>query len=163
MRSGNRAGFTLIELIVVMLVLSAVAAVTVPAFLNAPVEDDLTIATRRMEALFRVARDSAARSGKRVSVVVDSVTGRVWFDVAGVLPTEAQLPVTRTTRPSAIAEPMGEDLELPGTVSIELTAMRATFSFAPTGGVFGDSLLLVSSLGTRVVKANPWTGDILVY
>ena len=36
-RAGNRAGFTLIELIVVMLVLSAVAAVTVPAFLNVPV------------------------------------------------------------------------------------------------------------------------------
>ena len=43
-RPGNRSGFTLIEVVVVLLVLSATVALTLPAFLEPPADDDMTVA-----------------------------------------------------------------------------------------------------------------------
>jgi len=152
-RPGNRRGFTLIEMVMVLLVLSAMAAVTVPSLLEAPRDDDMTTATRRIEALFRLARDSAARGGQRINVVIDSAKSRVWLDAPDTF-----VPVAdRLT-----AAEGGEDLGLPSGVKLELTETRATFSFAPSGAAFADSLLLVSSLGSRVITIQPWTGDVLV-
>lgn len=157
-----RRGFTLIEMVVVLLVLSAMAAMTLPAFLDAPVEDEMTIATRRMEALFRLARDSAARGGKRVTVVIDSASGRVWLDVPGVSDASAAAWPTGGPLQSASTS-MGEDLELPRSVSLQLSTTRARFTYAPTGAVYADSLWLVSPLGTRLLTLHPWTGDVLVH
>jgi Tfp pilus assembly protein FimT len=137
----------------VLLVLSVMAAVAVPSLLETPRDDDMTAATRRIEGLFRLARDSAARSGSRVSVVIDSATSRVWLDAQNTFATPAQAGTSTTG---------GEDLELPNGVRLELTKTRATFAFAPSGVAFADSLLLVSSLGSRVVSIHPWTGDVRV-
>jgi prepilin-type N-terminal cleavage/methylation domain-containing protein len=155
-RPGNRSGFTLIEVVVVLLVLSATVALTLPAFLEPPADDDMTVATRRVESLFRLARDSAARGGRRVSVVIDSATSRVWLDVPGVFAPDTN----RTTTLRGSAGPAGEDLELPRGVRLQLSTTRATFTFAPSGAAFADSLRLVTSLGSRVITIHPWTGDV---
>ena len=152
-RRGNRRGFTLIEMVMVLLVLAAMAAVTVPSLLEAPRVDDMTTATRRIEALFRLARDSAARGGQRINVVIDSATSRVWLDAPDTF---------APTADNVTGAEDGEDLRLPNGVKLELTETRATFSFAPSGAAFADSLLLVSSLGTRVITIQPWTGDVVV-
>jgi prepilin-type N-terminal cleavage/methylation domain-containing protein len=163
-RIAARAAFTLIEVVVVLLVLSAVAVVTVPAFLDAPHADELTLATRRIEALFRLARDSAARGGQPVKVVIDSATSRVWFDVPGELAPEADAPRRIAASPgSSPAALAGEDLELPRSVHLRLSAARATFRFAPSGAAFADSLRLVAPQGTRLITIHPWTGDVLVH
>lgn len=74
-----RAGFTIIEVVVVMLILAVATAITIPALLPPPADDDLTAATRKIDMLFGIARDSAARSGGYVTVMIDSATGGVWL------------------------------------------------------------------------------------
>lgn len=77
---GRRSGITLLELVVALLIISLAVAVAVPAYLSLGRQDDLGRATQRVEALFRLARDSAIRSGLPVTVVIDSVAELVWMD-----------------------------------------------------------------------------------
>jgi prepilin-type N-terminal cleavage/methylation domain-containing protein len=74
------AGFTLIELVVSLLIVALMAAVAAPAFLSERAPPDLDEAEGRIEALFRLARDSAVRSATPVSVVLDSASALVWLD-----------------------------------------------------------------------------------
>lgn len=169
-----RAGITLIELMVVFAILAFATVIAVPAFRSLLDEDDLTAATRRVEALFQLARDSAIRGGEPVTVVMDSVTGNVWLEVASVSdpfaePVVGQSPV-RLAAPlrssgAMFAEQVdsGESLRLPTSVRIDLGRARARFTFAPTGAAYADSLVLRSSLGERLITLNRWTGDVIAY
>ena len=73
-------GFTLIELVVSLLIIAVMAAVAAPAFLSESTPPAMDEAQGRIEALFRMARDSAVRSATPVSVVVDSASALVWLD-----------------------------------------------------------------------------------
>lgn len=186
-----RRGFTAIELIVVLVILAVGTGLAVPAFRSWFQEDDLTVATHRIEALFQVARDSAIRSGLPVTVVIDSATGRVWLDVPmrddeDTVAVEADvgyfdavrddraapLP-SATERASSLRSAMtgvagadfagGESLALPSTVRLELTRARARFTIAPGGNAFADTLLLRTTMAERRVTLDPWTADVRVY
>jgi prepilin-type N-terminal cleavage/methylation domain-containing protein len=78
----GRRGWTLLEVVVVLLVLVLGALVAVPAFRGAGsnADDGLAQATRRLEVLFGLARDSAIRAGTPVTLLIDSVAGRLWLD-----------------------------------------------------------------------------------
>ena len=78
--SADRRGFTLIELLVSLLIIAVMAAVAAPAFLREPEPPDIDDAQGRIEALFRMARDSAVRTATPVTVVLDSASGLVWLD-----------------------------------------------------------------------------------
>ncbi len=140
----------------------------------------MTKATRRIEALFRVAKDSAVRSGWPVTVVIDSVSSKVWLDVAMPPPVDsayaqpgAQTPRNRSVTlgsgrmraglSAADHVVQGEDLGLPETITLGLTRARARFEFAPSGASFSDTLFLRSSMGDRLITVHRWTGDILVF
>jgi prepilin-type N-terminal cleavage/methylation domain-containing protein len=178
-RSAN-SGFTLIEVAVVLGILALMAAVAVPAFRALVQEDDMTAATHRVEALFRLARDSAIRGGQPVTVVVDSVSGNVWLD------TPTRTSVAADTVPRAAGSSLrlgsgingggmdgraandvpvmqGESLELPPAVRLELTRARARFTFAPGGSAFADSLVLRTVLESRTITVDRWTGDLRVH
>ena len=105
-RSTSRAGFTLIEILVSLLIIAVMAAVAAPAFLREPAPPDMDDAQARMEALFRMARDSAVRSATPVTVVLDSLSGLVWFDartrLAADLPVTQDAPDTNGQRPSGV-------------------------------------------------------------
>lgn len=176
----GRSGFTLMEFVAVLAILAFATAIAVPAFRSWYAEDDLTEATHRIEALFRVARDSAVRSGVPVTVVIDSVSSMVWFDVpeAAALvdeyadrdlltPSDRSLTqgVTtwRTAGGAADHVVPGESLDLPPTVSLEVARARARFEFAPSGAAFADTLVLRWSMGERLITLNRWTGDVLVF
>lgn len=141
-----RGGFTLIEVVVVLLILAVATAVTVPAFLGDPVEDDMTRAVRQIDALFGIARDSAIRGGENVTVMIDSATSHVW------LLTDSR------------SSPAGGDtLDLPSGVRLQLSKSRATFAFAPDGATFADSVLVRSSAVGRLLTLDPWTGQLVVH
>lgn len=135
-------------------ILALGTALAVPAFLSLVQDDDLTRATRAVESLFRIARDSAIAGGRPVTVVIDSVTGSVWLDVV--------------RRPGEGLEGVDEgpldvaSLDLPGAVRFEVPAARTRFTFAPSGQAFGEHVLLASPLGRRVVTLDRWTGDVVV-
>ena len=145
-----RPGFTLIELTVVLLIITIAAAVTVPAILDEPVADDIVTAGRQLDQLFRIARDSAQRSGTRVIVSIDSLSGTIWLASAS------------DTATAVLAATPGFTLPLPAGVQLQLTKPRAVFDFAPTGAVFSDTLQLRTALVTRTITLDPWTGDAVV-
>jgi prepilin-type N-terminal cleavage/methylation domain-containing protein len=168
----SRGGFTLLELVAVMIIISITTVIAVPAFRSLIVEDDITTATHRIEALFKVARDSALRGGLPVTVVIDSVSGSVWLDSPVPPPLDDTLSVEQRRRNARTigkytsltsADSTGESLELPRGVSLELTRARATFVFAPSGATFADSLVLRTPLTTRLLTVDRWTGDVIVY
>ena len=170
-------GFTLIELATVLLVISIAVGVAVPAFRRLGTQDDLTEATRRVETLFRLARDSAITSGVAVTVVIDSVTGLVWVDspnrhrlasrAMSAAPTsffdevDPELAAALLAMPAEALVP-GSPLGLPETVEMQLPRARALFRFEPSGAALADTLVLVGPFGVRAVTLDPWTGDVTV-
>lgn len=181
-RGSGRSGFTLIELVAVLMILAFASALAVPAFRSFVEPDDMTKATRRIEALFRMARDSAVHSGAPVTVVIDSVSTMVWFDVpelpdldAAFADTSTAPPGTRSRRMSVTAARTGpgqaaadhvvpgESLGLPESITLAVTRARARFEFGPSGAAFADTLFLRSTMGDRMITVDRWTGDILVF
>jgi type II secretory pathway pseudopilin PulG len=169
---------TLLEITAALLILSLAVAVAVPAFLSLGKEDDLTRATRRVETLLRLARDSAIHSGLPVTVVLDSVTGLVWVDTprrlrlgSDSLSEGQRSPLEEPELEMALAlvgggrvealEP-GAPIGLPRTVRLDLPRARTRFTFEPSGAALADTLVLAGALGTRVVTVDPWTGDVRV-
>jgi prepilin-type N-terminal cleavage/methylation domain-containing protein len=171
----RRRGFTLVEVVVVLGILALVAAFTVPAFLRDVEPDDMTRAERRVEALFRLARDSAIRGGVPVTVVIDSVSGRVWLDVppspsvidsltdlatiagVGTIGVGTRISLGGKTRDEAVD--VGESLELPQSIRLHLSRARARFTFSPGGSAFADSLVLFGRSDSVLVTVDPWTAD----
>jgi len=158
-RSGNRGGFTLVELTVVLIILAVMGALAVPAFQRLVEEDDTTVAIRRVEALFKIARDSAVNSGAPVTVWIDSATSNVWL--IGAKTDTAAVDTVRQRHAGEIRLTPGEPMPLPEAVHIELTKTRARFRFAPSGAVFADSLVLRTMTDSLLITLNPWTGDVI--
>jgi type II secretion system protein H len=170
---GPRQGFTLIEVVVVLLILGVIASITVPAFLPPRADDELTEATARIEALFRFARDSAARSGIPVVVVIDSSTADAWVyperqahDGVGAATSPSRTP---PRAPGALQRrdlargAAGESLELPPGVVLELSQARARFLFRPAGATYGDSVVIRHGAAVRLITIDPWTGHAVVH
>lgn len=148
MRARN--GFTLLEVLVAFLILGIMAAVAAPALLSERTEPAMVEAEGRIDALFRLARDSAIVSAMPVTVVMDSMSSRVWLDVRGG--------TARLIGDGDTAGP-GESLELPASVRMRLPSMRTRFTFLPTGAASGDSIVLEGPAGDlRIIRVNPWTG-----
>jgi len=178
-RPDSRAGITLLELVTALLIISIAVGVAVPAFLGLGRTDDLTAATRRVETLFRLARDSAITSGLPVTVVIDSVTELVWLDtprriqIGSQVVSEATPSLFDRTDPATnlallggqaaleALEP-GQPLDLPAGVRMELPRARSRFTFEPTGAALADTLLLTGAFGVRAVTIDAWTGDVRV-
>jgi prepilin-type N-terminal cleavage/methylation domain-containing protein len=173
----RRAGFTLIEIIITLLIMGVMAAVAAPAFLGEPKPREMEDAQGRLEALFRIARDSAVKIATPVTVVVDSASGLVWFDVRTRMSDE--LPVDPYATASAASSDgsirlrtegafgggstlglgirgaigaarlpgQGESLELPPSIRMELFRARSQFTFEPSGAVMGDSIRRTGTTG----------------
>lgn len=176
-----RPGFTIIEVVVVMLILAVATAITIPALLPPPADDDLTAATRKIDLLFGIARDSAARSGGYVTVMIDSATGGVWllsdadpdstfapasgpFGARGLLQSGSTAPRNGANAAVGDRDPRaGEPLDLPASVRLELSKARAQFRFSATGAAYADSLVLRTPSGTHLVTIDPWNGHAILH
>jgi prepilin-type N-terminal cleavage/methylation domain-containing protein len=152
-----RRGFTIVEMVIVMAIMGMMAAVAVPAFKRWVEEDEMTVATQTIESLFRLARDSAVRSGSNVTVWIDSASSQVWL----LSDTDTSTVAPASVVPGRVDLAPGESIELPSTVGMYLTKGRARFAFAPSGAVFGDTLELRTGMQSRIIILNPWTGDVI--
>ena len=179
-RERRRRGITLLELIMALTIIALAVGIAVPAFLGLGQRDELTMATQRIQTLFRLARDSAISSGLPVTVVVDSISELVWIDTPRRIQlgsqAEIQAPVSLFAEEvesvdlallggAAALEDLvpGEPIGLPQGVRMELPRARARFTFEPSGAALADTLLLTGSFGTRAVTIDAWTGDVRIH
>jgi prepilin-type N-terminal cleavage/methylation domain-containing protein len=163
-RSPRPTGFTLMEVLVVLIILTLIAGATVPAIMGERrPDDDLTTAARQVEQLFRLARDSAIRSGGAVTVMMDSATSLVWMLTEAAPPTAESDETEGPTALPGLGAPTsaGTALELPPSVRVLLGTTRARFTFLPTGATLADSLVLSHMGASLVLTLDPWTGDVV--
>jgi len=76
MASSRRAGFTLLELMVVVAIIAIAAGLGIPSFLSARREKQLDNRTRELKAMIARAQSEAA-TGRELTGAVAGVTGRV--------------------------------------------------------------------------------------
>jgi general secretion pathway protein H len=76
---SRRAGFTLLELVVVLFILALITALVAPAFSRSFGQAQLKAATRDLAALFRFARTEAITSQGVLEVVLDRQTNSYWL------------------------------------------------------------------------------------
>lgn len=140
-------GFTLLELMIVLVIVAVVTAAVAPAMGRWMEQDEIELATSDIEGLLRDARMAALEQGTPVSVILDPVAGRYWVtlgrDGEPVRMVSGQLP------PSAEAQIRG-------------SGPRVRFWFDPHGPAYGDSVFVRVAGRSAVVGVDPWTGDLHV-
>jgi hypothetical protein len=150
----------------------------------------LTIATRPLRNVCKIARDSAIAGGTPVTVVVDSISGLVWLDTPPRVGEASWAAAQAAASPSSLFESgtsgpvafgsgsstlqggrfvdansittFGTELNLPGSVRMVVPSARARFTFSPGGQAFSDSLVLIAPSGRRTVTLDIGTGDVRV-
>lgn len=136
----QRRGFSLLELLVVLVVLSITAAAAVPAFLSDSLATPEQKTATALASVLSRARDAARESGVPATVTISPSDGRYWL----------------TTRDSTATGV----LPLPGTVSlVGPSTDRFECRFNPTGTA---TPLTITVRGARsvAVRVQGWSGDI---
>jgi prepilin-type N-terminal cleavage/methylation domain-containing protein len=87
---AKHVGFTLIELLVTLVIVSVLAAATLPAFKNVIVERKTSVAALEVKAFLDAARARAIARGRPVSVILERLSSR--SDGLGIDGTPAYLP-----------------------------------------------------------------------
>jgi prepilin-type N-terminal cleavage/methylation domain-containing protein len=142
-RPRDRAGFTLIEMVIVMIIIAIVADVTIPAMLRLGVQQ--TTSADELHALLQNARSAALTRGMPVRVVIDAQTGEYRADTLG----------SGGTGPIAAGT-----LDVMSGVSFVTDSLssRIRFTFLPSGVAFGDSVMVQGLDGLMKVTVDPLTG-----
>ena len=138
------AGFTLLEVVVVITLLAVVAAVTVPALRTMEPRDDLDRATRDVVRLLRAARSTALDRGSGVTLLLDPGRAAWWID--------------RDSAGMAVRVAEGT-FDFPEQVSLSGQTERLVFRFEPTGRTDADSFFVRSSNGSARIRVDPWNGE----
>ena len=140
-----RAGFTLIEMIVVLIIVSVVTWLTAPALMRAVSPDASDGEATALAALLRGARREAIERGIVVSLTLDPAGAKYRAD--SISPRGVGL--------------LGEgEITLDEGVSLETDSARVRFTFRPDGSVFGDSITVRGQQGAVLVSMDRWTGAI---
>ena len=136
----HRTGFTLLELLVVIVVLAITAAAAVPTFLSsARATPEHTAATALAAALVQ-ARNAARESGTSATFVLSPADGRYWI----------------TTRDSAATG----TVPLTGPVTLIAGGQdRTACRFQPWGPAT-PCMITVRATTTELVHVDGWSGEI---
>ena len=88
--ADRTAGFTLIELIVVIALISTMLFFSLPRLQGNPFVDDANKSTRWLIGKISALREKAVRNGRRYSLHLDLDTGRIWETSATMSPAELE-------------------------------------------------------------------------
>lgn len=144
-RAGSRSGFTLMEIVVVLMMLGVAAAVAVPAF-RPPAERSAGAAARALREVYADARNQAARRGVAVVVEIRTATGE-WRLAAD--PDDGTAP--RTLEAGTL--PLPAEGRLSG--GRDGTARAA---FSPLGRARADGVVISHGEVRHEVWVDGWTG-----
>jgi len=134
----RRAGFTLVEVIVVLLLLSLMAAVAAPAFSAAIRRSSMHDATSTVTRVLERARSQALARGAEMTLVIDPVQTRVWQE-----------------RPDTTFV-----LSLPDECTMSAEAPRARISFRADGTAAGDALTVKCGADAVAISTDPLNGAV---
>jgi prepilin-type N-terminal cleavage/methylation domain-containing protein len=137
-----RAGFTLWELTMVLLVMAIAATLAAPAFSRLGTEQP-TRGGDQVLGLLRDARKAAFDYDATVTVRLDPKTLKYQVDTATVAGTG--------TLASGI-------LDVGATETLVTDLPRLVYVFRPTGAAFADTVMIHGGETPLVVRVDPWTG-----
>lgn len=142
-RAHGRAGFTLIELVVVLVLIGITMAVVVPAIWQASTSDTANTLAAPVVSLLRYAQRTAAQQNDVVTVGIDPSTNA--YEVRAAR-TDSVLAAGHFAFASA--------------AHFLADSARLRVMFKPAGGADADSLVLSDANGIVDVRIDPWSGTI---
>ncbi len=142
-RSGEH-GFTLIEIIMVMVLILIMLGVSTAFFANRLPSENLSAAGREMSAMLRFARMLARNSGEPHSVLIDLDTGR--YGIPGVQ--------TRSV-------PKGITVKIADPLEGDVTRGEYFVVFNETGGVKWGRITLAGSKKMLHIDLDPVLGAVI--
>ncbi len=148
----HQAGFTLLELLIVLLILSFVVGFSIPLFSRTYSRLKLEAFSYHVAKLLDYAGQRAVASRNRMRVHFDAEGRRYWLLQAQ----EASSPEDPFER---VADKLGRTYSVPDTVSVEPSAQDVTFY--PDGSADPFQLLILDTKKTRYrLATDVWTGRI---
>ena len=147
--AGAPDGFTLIEVLVVLVVLGTVAAVAVPELARL-VPTGGERAVQQLSRAWTVAREAAVLRGRPVTAAVDLRTG-VYVVYLG--------PPGRSSTPIVHGR-----IEVGRGVRLQSGARDWAFmGFDPVGRALGPAITVTDGRMSQLVSADPWVADIATH
>lgn len=143
MNSRSTRGFTLIEVVVVLVLLGIVAGVTVPAFRNTALGGPRAAVTGEVLRLLEGARSTALDRAAVTRLMLDPRTGNYQIEGDSV----GYRVSIREGR-----------LSLPAGVRLEGGAGWLVARFTPTGTAVTDTIAVTGPDGTTRISVDRWTG-----
>jgi prepilin-type N-terminal cleavage/methylation domain-containing protein len=137
-RAPPARGFTLIEIVVVLVILGVVAAVSVPAFRDTTPPNALRDGTAAVIHVLERARLTAVMAGHRVGVTIDPVAARYWID----------------------SPELSGTFELPRDAVLWSDRARAHVTFDASGTAGADPLAVQANGQTVPILVDRFTGEI---
>lgn len=116
----NQAGFTLVELMIVVVILTISAALTVPDFMRWLVQSQLRQATSEIATHLTMARMAAMNRNRSVDVTVQTSGGAV--HISAVSASSGSVVINDQTFPAGVTSVVGS----PVTVSFSSMGLRTT-------------------------------------
>jgi prepilin-type N-terminal cleavage/methylation domain-containing protein len=137
-----RAGFTLWELTMVLLIMSIAGALAVPAFARFGAEQPEGTADRVLN-LLNGARKASVDFNATTTLRLDPKTLKYAIDTSGV---NGAGRLTEGT------------LDLGMTQTLQTDLPRLQYVFRPSGAAFADTVIVRGGMVPLVVRVDPWSG-----